>query len=151
MDFGDSMHMVSKTAINSAELKTMKSPATVMTATGEVQTKGHGICQRIGRIRHSYASWKYSGSSFTRETLRGSWVYLPLDQRWKTTSHQKWQENGLQYIELCSIRSPWFISEFFLNHTSTYFSIIYITGFRISCQQMHLKSSIRKKWKYECE
>ena len=39
VDFGDSMHMVSKTDLNSAELETMRSPTTVMTANGEVQTK----------------------------------------------------------------------------------------------------------------
>ena len=55
---------------------------------------------------------KHTRSSFTREALRGSWVFLPLDQRSKTTSHQKWQENWLKYIDLCAIRSPWFIDEF---------------------------------------
>ena len=39
VDFGDSMHVVSKTDLNSAELETMRSPTTVMTANGEVQTK----------------------------------------------------------------------------------------------------------------
>ena len=111
------------------------------------QEKKHGICQRIGLIRDSYASWRNSRSSFTRETLRGSWVYVPLDQRSKTTSHQKWQENWLQYIKLCAIRSPWFICEFLYN-AHTYFVIIFITGFCI-WQQIHRKSSTRKKWKYE--
>ena len=42
----------------------------------------------------------------------------------------------------------WFISECFFNYTFTYLSIIFITGFRILCQQIHRKSSTRKKWKY---
>ena len=50
------------------------------------------ICQRIGLIRYGYASWRNSRSSFSREALWRSWVYQPLDQRSKTTSHQKWQE-----------------------------------------------------------
>ena len=42
VDFGASMHMVSKKDLNSAELETMRtsrSPPTVMTANGEVQTR----------------------------------------------------------------------------------------------------------------
>ena len=43
VDSGASMHMVSKKDLNSAELETMRisrSPTTVMTANGEVQTRG---------------------------------------------------------------------------------------------------------------
>ena len=42
VDSGSSTHMVSKTDLNSAELETMRtsrSPTTVMTANGEVQTR----------------------------------------------------------------------------------------------------------------
>ena len=38
----------------------------------------------------------------------------------KNTSHQKWQEDWLQHVELCAIRGPWFINEFLYNaHTPT--------------------------------
>ena len=69
VDSGASRHMVSKRDLNSAELETMRtsrSPTTVMTANGEVPT-------RAGATVY----------------VRGSWVHLPLDQRSKTTSHQK--------------------------------------------------------------
>ena len=60
VDSGASMHMVSKRDLNCAELETMRtsrSPTTVMTANGEVQTRGsNGVCQRIGLIRDSHAS-----------------------------------------------------------------------------------------------
>ena len=61
VDSGASLHMVSKKDHNSADLETMricKSPTTVMTANGEVQTRerSHGVCQRIGRSRDSDAS-----------------------------------------------------------------------------------------------
>ena len=62
VDSGASMHMVSKKDLNSDELETMRTsrtPTTVMTANGEVQTRerrSHGIYQRIGLIRDSYAS-----------------------------------------------------------------------------------------------
>ena len=98
VDSGASMHMVSKRNLNSAELETMRtsrSPTTVMTANGEVQTRKEAavFCQRIGPIRDSYASWRNSHSSFFWEPLWGSWVNPPVDQRSKTTSHQKRQEN----------------------------------------------------------
>ena len=55
------MHMVSERDLDSAELETMRtsrSPTTVMTANGEVQTReeAYSICQRIGPIRDGYAS-----------------------------------------------------------------------------------------------
>ena len=53
------------------------------------------MCQTIGLDCQSYASWRNSRCSFLGETLWGSWVYVPLDQRSKTTSHQKRQENLL--------------------------------------------------------
>ena len=115
---------------------------------GANKSRGHGICQRIGLIRLSYASWKYTGSSFTREALRGSWVYLPLDQRSKNTSHQKWQKDWLQYVKQCTICGSWFIDAFLYN-ALTYFIIIFITGFCFWHKQIHQKSSTRKKWKYE--
>ena len=140
--------MVSKRDLNSVELETTrisKNPTTV-TANGEVQTReeGNSVCQRIGLICDGNASWRNTGSSFSRKALRGSWVYLPLDQRSKTTSHPKWQENLLQDLKLCTIRSPWFIDEFLYN-AHTYFFIIFITGF---CD-LHGKTSSRKKWDYE--
>ena len=51
------------------------------------------MCQRIGLIRHCHASSRNSRSAFIGETLRGPWVYLPLDQRSKTTTHQKNKKN----------------------------------------------------------
>ena len=112
---------------------------------GANKRRSDGKRQRIGLIRHSYASWWNSRSSFLGKTLRGSWVYIPLDQRSETTSHQKWQENWLRHIQLCTICGSWFISEFFLNNTFTYFSIIFITGFRIWRMQIHRKSGAKKE------
>ena len=37
---------------------------------------------------------------------RGSWVNLPLDQRSKTTSHRKWEEDQVQYFALRTTRCP---------------------------------------------
>ena len=86
-----------------------RSPTTVMTANGEVQTREEATVCVKGLDLFVTVMRRNSRSSFSREALRGSWVYLPLDQRSKTTSHQKGQENWLQNINLCAIRSPWFI------------------------------------------
>ena len=61
VDSGASMHMVSEKDLDSAELETMRtsrSPATVMTANGEVRRNKEAtvICQTIGPIRHCYTS-----------------------------------------------------------------------------------------------
>ena len=98
VDSKASMHMVSEKDLDSAELETMrtsKRPTTVMTANDEVQTREEATVyvKEFGLIRDRYASYRNCRSSFTRETLRGSWVFLSLDQRSKTTPHQKWQEN----------------------------------------------------------
>ena len=92
--------------------------------------RSDGIYQRIGLIRDSDASWRNTRSSFSREALRGSWVSMPLDQRPKTSSHQKRQENWLQHIKVCSISSPWCIYEFLYNAHTNFF-ISFITGFCI--------------------
>ena len=78
VDSGASVQMVSKKDLNSAGLETVrvsKSPTTVGTANGEVLTKEEAtVCQRIGFIRDSGASRRYTGSSLTRKTLRRSRV-----------------------------------------------------------------------------
>ena len=53
VDSGSSMHMISKKDLNFAELETVttsRSPTTVITANGEVQTHEEATvsCQRIG-------------------------------------------------------------------------------------------------------
>ena len=71
------MHMVSRKDLNSAELETVRiseSPTTVMTGQRRSANKrrGNSVCQRIGFIRDSNASRRYTGSSLTRKTLRRS-------------------------------------------------------------------------------
>ena len=97
VDSGASMHMLSRKDLNSADLEFVKvseSPTTVVTANGEVQTKedSDSVCQRIGFIRDSNASRRYTSRSLTRKTLRGSWVHVPLDQRSENTTHQRGKE-----------------------------------------------------------
>ena len=72
-------------------------------------------------------------------------IWMCYKRRGLTIIGSLWR---LQYINLYAIRSPWFIYEFLYN-AHTYFIIIFIKGFRFWRQQIHRKSSTRKKWKYE--
>ena len=107
VDSGAGMHIVSKKDLNSAELHHEDIEESDDGDDGQRQgankRRSHGVCQRIGFIRDRDASCR---SSFTRDALRRTWVYLSLDQWSKTTSHQKWQKNQLQYSELRTICCP---------------------------------------------
>ena len=116
VDSEASMHMVSKRDLNSAELETMrisKNPTTVMTANVEVLTKEEAtVYVKEYDFFVTVMLLEETRSSFTREALRGSWVYLPLDQWSRTTSQQKRQKNQLQYCELRTTRCSWSVDEF---------------------------------------
>ena len=82
-----------------------------MTANGEVQTREEATVyvKHLDLFVKVKLLERNSRSSFLGETLWGSWVFIPLKKRSKTSSHQKWQKNWLQSFELCTIFSPWFI------------------------------------------
>ena len=144
VDSGTRMHMVSNKELNHAELETMRtlrSPTTVMMAKGEVKKQ-----QKTSK------NWTYSWrlcflKKLQQFFLSGSSVRIMGEHTTgpETTSRQKGQENWLQYIQLCTIRSPWFVYEV-LYDAHTYF-IIFITGFPTYWKQIHRKASILKKWK----
>ena len=136
VDSGTSMHMVSRKDLNSARLETVKvckNPTTVAYSQrrGAHKRRGNSVCQRIGFIRDSIASRRYSGSSITRKNSRISRVQLLLDQWSETTSHQKWQKDKLQHGELRTLRCPWSIDKLF-KLIFTYISNISIAGCRTS-------------------
>ena len=100
------VHMVSNRDLKSAELETMrisKNPTTVMTASGEVQTKEEATVffKEIDSLVNIM---------LLEETPR-IMVQLPLDQWSKTTSRQERQKHRLQYIKLRTICGPWSIDE----------------------------------------
>ena len=136
------MHTVSKKDCDSVELETMRtsrSPTTVMTANGEVQTREEAttFVKQLDVFVKVFQQEETLAESFLGETLWGSRVLKPLGQRSETTFHQKWQKNRLQNIKRCTICGSWFLSV--LNYTFTYLSIIFITGFRFWCQQIQRK------------
>ena len=74
---------------------------------GPNRRRGNSAGQRIGFIRDSNASRRYTSSSFTRKTLRRSRVQLLLEQWSSTTSRQKWQE---EFIAKCqTMNHLWFL------------------------------------------
>ena len=105
--------------------------------------KSHEICRRIGLTLDSDASWKITRSSSTRENLRKSLWITSLDLWSKTTLHQKWQSNHLQYNELRVIRCLWSVNEFF------YFIFCFFNIFIVGYCDQNGKSSNKKKWHYQ--
>ena len=144
VDSGASMHMVSKKDLHSAELETMRtsrSPTTV--ANGEVQTR-EDATENFKQLTYlsMFCFLKKLPQFFPwRNSVRIVGIHT-TGSAVKNTSHHKWQEKWLQFSNYV----PFAV---FLNYTFTDFSIIFIEGFRIWCQQIHRKSSTGKKWKYE--
>ena len=102
VDSGVSMHVVSKRDLNSAELETIRtsrSPTSVMMANGEVQTREEAT-ENVKELDLFVTVMLLEETSAVLSHGKLCQVFLPLDQRSKTTSHQKWQEIWLQYIKL---------------------------------------------------
>ena len=92
------MHVVNKRDLNYAELDTMrtsKSLTTVMTTNGEVRTKEEATMHvKQLDVFVKIMLLEETPAVFSLEKLcEDHGVFLPLDQRSKTTSQQKWQEN----------------------------------------------------------
>ena len=87
VDCGASMHMISKKDLNSAEsetLTTTRSPTTVITANGEVQTHEEAtVCQRIGYILDNESPRGYASSLIAGKALRWTRILIRVDQQSK--------------------------------------------------------------------
>ena len=134
---------------NSAELETVrasKSPTTVVTANGEVQTEEEAtVYVRELDLFVTVMLLEDTPAVLSLGKLCEDHGFkLALDQWSRTTSHQKWQENRLQHSELRTLRCPWSVDKFF-NFIFTYFSYIFIAGNGDS----HGASSSNKKCEYE--
>ena len=130
------MHKVSKKDLTSAELettRTSRSPTTVMTANGEVQTKEEATVY-VKQLD------KFVKVMFLEETPANLSLEKLCEDHGYTYSTEPAVKNHISYemareliekIQLCTICGSWFMREFFLNYTFSYFFIIFITGFRI--------------------
>ena len=78
VDSGASMHMSSKKDLNYAELETLttsRSPTTVITANGEVQTPGgHSLCQRIGYVLDNESPREHASSFIDEHGYSYEWI-----------------------------------------------------------------------------
>ena len=129
------MHVVSKKDLNSAELETIRtsrSPTTVMTANGEVRTNKEATVY----VKDLDLFVKVMLREETRavlslgNTARIMGIHTTGTAVRNHISSEMAREL-IAFFELCTICGSWFISGFFLNNTSNYFSIIFITGFSI--------------------
>ena len=98
------------------------------------------VCQRVGFIRDSDASRRYTGRSLTRKTLRRSRIFLPLDQWSETTTHQNGSRIKCNHGELRTDRCPWSIDRLF-KLSYTHISDIITAGSRTSSSLTSLISS----------
>ena len=130
---GASMHMISKKDLNSAEMDTLttsSSHTTVITANGEVQTHEEAtVCQRIGYIPDNESPRGYASSFIAWKALRRKRIFLLVDQRSKTTSHQKRASDTVQHGELRSDRGSRLVSKFFVQFSFFPFSSLTVAKY----------------------
>ena len=116
-DSGASMHMISKKDLNSAEFGTVttsRSPMTVMTAIGEVQTNEEAtVYVRELDIFLTMKLLEYTPAVLSLGKLCDEHGY---SYEWingqKTTSHSKWYSNTVEYGKFRANRGSWFIYNF---------------------------------------
>ena len=98
VDSGASMHMVSKEDLNSAELETVtasRSPTTVMTVNGEVQTRQEAtVFVKELDLFVTVVPLQETPAVLSLEKLCEEHGYMYHLKKWsKSTSHPKWQQN----------------------------------------------------------
>ena len=92
------------------------------------QWRSNSVCQRIGFIRDSKASRRYTSSPLTWKTLRRSRIFIWVEQWSVSLPHQGWQTSTMQHGKQRTDLGPRFVDRFFqLNFT--YISSIVIAGF----------------------
>ena len=129
------LHVVSKRNLNSAELETMRISRSYDGDDGQrrgakhekkprYMSKNMDLFVKVMLLEETPAV--LSLGKLCKD--HGYTYHWTRDQKPHLT--KKGQENWLQYLKLCAIRSPWFIY-WFLYNAHTYFFIILITGFCI--------------------
>ena len=89
------MHMLSRKDLKSAELETVRvffsksGNSCYSQRRSANKRRSDSVCQRIGFIRDSNASRRYTGRSFTRKTLPRSRIFLRVNHWPDTTTHQR--------------------------------------------------------------
>ena len=132
---GASMHMLSKKDLNSAELETVrvsKSPTTVVTANGEVQTQEEATVYVKELVLFvTVKLLEDTPAVLSLGKLRRSRIFLRVDHWPESTSHQIRQTDGMQHDELRTNRCLWSIDRL-CKFSYTHISDIFIAGSRNS-------------------
>ena len=153
VDSGASMHMVSKRDLYSAELETMKtsrSPTTVMTANGEVQTREEAtvnVKELDLFVTVMFLEETPAVPSHGKLCEDHGYTY-----HWTSGQKPHLTKNGTRIDCKNSNCVPFEVPGSSTSSSTTptpHFFIIFITRFCIWRHQVHRKSSTRKKWKYE--
>ena len=85
-------------------------------------------CRRMKRPQFTSENWifldnesprGYASSFIAGKALRWTRILVRVDQRSKTTSHQKRYSDTVQHGELRSDRGFWFINEFEIDHSTS--------------------------------
>ena len=105
------MHMVSKNDLNSAELEVMRtsrSPMTVMTASGEVQTREEATVyvKQLDLFVKVMFLEEFPAVLSLEKLCKDHGCTYPLDQRSKTTSHQKLARELIAIYRTMSSTAP---------------------------------------------
>ena len=147
VDSGASMHMISKKDLNCAELEnvtTSRSPMTVITASGEVQTNEEATVH-VGELE-IFLTMKLledtpavlslgklcDGHGYSHEWINGQKPHLM----------KKWYSNTVEYGNFRTNRGSWFVYNFF--------KLVYLNihgSFRSGNWSFRSPSSNRVKWK----
>ena len=135
VDSGAGMHMVSQKDINSTELETLRtprSPKTVMTANGEVQTREEvTIYVKELDLFVTVMLLEEILAVLSLGKLSDDHLYT---FHWASGQKPHLTKNGKRIdcnVSNCTICGSGFMNEFFLDCTFTYFSIIFITGYSV--------------------
>ena len=98
---------------------TSRSPTTVITANGEVQTHEEATVyvKELEIFLTTKVLEDHASSCIARKALRWTRIRIRVDLRSKTTSHKNRYSDTVQYGKLHTDRGSWFINEFFLKHT----------------------------------
>ena len=131
------MHMISNKDLSDAEmdiLTTSRSPTTVITANGEVQTHEEAtVYVKELDICLTESPWEHASSITVRKAFRWKRLFfVRVDQRSKTTSHSKRYSDAVQHGKLRSDRGSRLVIEFFIQFSSFNLNDTFKTGEQLS-------------------
>ena len=155
VDSGASMHMISKKDLSDAEMDTMTkscSPTKVPKWRSANAWRCHSVRQKIGYILECENPREYASSLIAWKALRWKRIFLWMEQRSKTTSHQQRDSDTMQHGELRSFCGSMLVNEFFFRFSSFNFNDTFETGealFHIILKFVYFTNDNNIKWQWD--